>query len=313
MNFDDVNIGGQLKIGTGVVPAIKEGDERINGSVYAEGPVVLGGESEFGNQDATLMISRIVNDDKDCKPPKDDKSLFVKGDVRFETDGKNEYGLHVDGDSRIVGDQRTDFGLLVEGDSRINTDGRSDHALIVSGGKPDALYVDGDVYVTGSVDCLSKGRLEARHVVADGRPKPFDIPHPSREKHRLRYACIEGPEVGVYIRGRVKNEKVIILPKYWKNLVHEDSITVQLQPIGAHQDIIIKRWDDEKIYLQARGGMPINCFYHVYAERKDINPLIVEYEGEECFDYPDPNYKPDAENPIYNDPQFAGPPNTITK
>ena len=79
MNFDDVNIGGQLKIGTGVVPAIKEGDERINGSMYAEGPVVLGGESEFGNQDATLMISRIVNDDKDCKPPKDDKSLFIKG------------------------------------------------------------------------------------------------------------------------------------------------------------------------------------------------------------------------------------------
>ena len=81
MNFDDVNIGGQLKIGTGVVPAIKEGDERINGSMYAEGPVVLGGESEFGNQDATLMISRIVNDDKDCKPPKDDKSLFIKGDA----------------------------------------------------------------------------------------------------------------------------------------------------------------------------------------------------------------------------------------
>ena len=263
--------------------------------MYAEGPVVLGGESEFGNQDATLMISRIVNDDKDCKPPKDDKSLFIKGDARFETDGKNVYGVHI------------------EGDTRINTDGRTDNALYVSGGKPDALFVDGDVYVTGSVDCLSKGRLEARHVVADGRPKPFDIPHPSRKKHRLRYACIEGPEVGVYIRGRVKNEKVIILPKYWKNLGHEDSITVQLQPIGAHQDIIIKRWDDEKIYLQARGGMPINCFYHVYAERKDINPLIVEYEGEECFDYPDPNYKPDAENPIYNDPQFAGPPNTITK
>ena len=150
-------------------------------------------------------------------------------------------------------------------------------------------------------------------VEADGKPKPFDIPHPSREKYRLRYACIEGPEVGVYIRGRVRNEKVIVLPKYWKNLVHEDSITVQLQPIGAHQDIIIKRWDDEKIHLQSRGGMPISCFYHVYAERKDINPLIVEYEGEECFDYPDPNYKPGAENPIYNDPEFAGPPNTMTR
>ena len=106
---------------------------------------------------------------------------------------------------------------------------------------------------------------------------------------------------------------MIVLPSYWKNLVYEESITVQLQPIGAHQDIIIKRWDDEKIHLQSRGGMPISCFYHVYAERKDINPLIVEYEGEECFDYPDPNYKPGAENPIYNDPEFAGPPNTITR
>jgi len=294
-NLDDANFGGQVKVGTGIVPAIKEGANKINGSMYAEGPVVFGNQTTFNNQDGTLMVARNTNNDKDCKVPKDDKALFVRGDVRFETNGKNEYGLHV------------------EGDTRINTDGRTDNALYVSGGKPDALYVDGDVFVTGSVDCLSKGRLEARHVEADGKPKPFDIPHPSREKYRLRYACIEGPEVGVYIRGRVRNEKVIVLPKYWKNLVHEDSITVQLQPIGAHQDIIIKRWDDEKIHLQSRGGMPISCFYHVYAERKDINPLIVEYEGEECFDYPDPNYKPGAENPIYNDPEFAGPPNTMTR
>ena len=26
-NLDDVNIGGQLKVGTGIVPAVKEGDE----------------------------------------------------------------------------------------------------------------------------------------------------------------------------------------------------------------------------------------------------------------------------------------------
>ena len=62
-------------------------------------------------------------------------------------------------------------------------------------------------------------------------------------------------------------------------MVSVDSITVQLQPIGAHQDIIVKRWDDEYIYLQAQGGLPINCFYHVYAERSDIDKLEVEYEG----------------------------------
>ena len=35
-NFDDLNAGGQVKIGTGIVPAIKEGDEKINGSRYCQ-------------------------------------------------------------------------------------------------------------------------------------------------------------------------------------------------------------------------------------------------------------------------------------
>ena len=100
-------------------------------------------------------------------------------------------------------------------------------------------------------------------------------------------------------------------------MVHTNSISVQLQPIGAHQDIIVKRWDEEFIYLQANGGLPIDCFYHVYAERKDINPLHVEYEGETWRDYPDPNFNPDTaldpEDPNrFNDPQYRGLPNTVT-
>ena len=114
---------------------------------------------------------------------------------------------------------------------------------------------------------------------------------------RLAHACIEGAEVAIYHRGRVRNEKEIILPDYWKDLVHMNSISVQLQPIGAHQDIIIKRWDTEKIYLQSKSGVPIDCFFHVYAERKDINPLVVEYEGETWEDYPDPDS---------NDPKYEG-------
>ena len=42
------------------------------------------------------------------------------------------------------------------------------------------------------------------------------------------------------------------LPDYWKDLVDINSITVQLQPIGAHQDIIVKRWDAEKVELQSK-------------------------------------------------------------
>ena len=127
----------------------------------------------------------------------------------------------------------TDRSVYVNGNQYINGDSGTSNALYVTGGgSVDSLYVDGDVYVTGRVDCGNKGRLASRFSSADARPKPFDLKHPSREGYRLRYACIEGPEVGVYVRGRVKDEKVIDLPKYWKDLVHEDSITVQLQPIG---------------------------------------------------------------------------------
>jgi hypothetical protein len=116
--------------------------------------------------------------------------------------------------------------------------------------------------------------------------KGFDIEHPSKEGHRLRYVCLEGPEGGVYIRGRVRNKTEILLPNYWKDLVNVQSITVSLTPVGAHQDVIVKRWDEEKIYLQSKGGMPIDCFYHIFAERKDGEKLIVEYQGESPADYP---------------------------
>ena len=171
----------------------------------------------------------------------------------------------------------------------------------------------GDLFVSGSIDGGNKGRLASRFAAADASPKPFDIKHPSKVGWRLRYACIEGPEVGVYHRGRVRNEKIIRLPEYWKDLVHIDSISVQLQPIGAHQNIIVKRWDDQFIYLQGQ-GLPIDCFYHVYAARKDVNPLYVEYEGESWKDYPDPNFNPETapDTPNYNDPAYRTKKNTIT-
>ena len=209
----------------------------------------------------------------------------------------------------------TDNSLYVNGNVDIRGDSGTPNGLYVSGGASvDSLFVQGDLYVSGSIDGGNKGRLASRFATADAKPKPFDIKHPSKEGWRLRYACIEGPEVGVYHRGRVKGQKIIKLPDYWKDLVDVESISVQLQPIGAHQDVIVKRWDDEFIYLQAQGGMPVNCFYHVYAARKDVNPLYVEYEGDSWKDYPDPNYNPETapDVPNYNDPEYRTKRNTIT-
>ena len=209
----------------------------------------------------------------------------------------------------------TPNAIETRGNVDIIGDGGTSNALYVSGGSgANTVHIIGDLYVSGKTDSGNKGRLASRFGAADGRPKPFDIKHPSKEGYRLRYACIEGPEVGVYCRGRVRGEKIIKLPDYWKDLVDVESISVQLQPIGAHQDVIVKRWDEEFIYLQAQGGMPVNCFYHVYAARKDVNPLYVEYEGESWRDYPDPNFNPETapDEPNYNDVNYRPKRNTIT-
>jgi len=53
--------------------------------------------------------------------------------------------------------------------------------------------------------------------------------------------------------------------------------------------VIVKRIGDNKVYLQSRGGMPINCFFHIYGTRTDGERLIPEYQGESPEDYPGDN------------------------
>ena len=107
---------------------------------------------------------------------------------------------------------QSNLAIKADGNLTVDGDSKTSHALLISGGSSiDTVRIVGDLHVTGSVDCLSKGRLESRHKTADGLPaKPFDIEHPTKGKGwRLRYVCLEGPEAGVYFRGRIKNEKVI--------------------------------------------------------------------------------------------------------
>ena len=300
--FDDLKAGGQLRVGSGAIcPPIKEGDNKINGSMHAEGPVVFGDPGAEAKQRATLIINRTDNDDDDSLKPKQvPRSLHVNGNVEINGDDGKKGS---EGETLLIRSETTNaINIKSEGGFAINING---HTWINDEGEA--------VFKTGT----GGATLSARFATADALGKVFDMPHPTRGKgHRLSHACIEGPEIGVYYRGRVRNEKIIALPSYWKGLVHEDSISVQLQPIGSHQDVIVTRWDIEKIYLQSKGGMPIDCFYHIYAERKDVNPLHVEYEGDTCFDYPDPNHlnkNPDDPERNLLDPQYRGPRNTITK
>jgi len=163
-------------------------------------------------------------------------------------------------------------------------------SLLVSGGTGILGSLDVDEQIQAGSDIIAQGEVMSRcggHILS--AKKNFDIPHPTKDGWRLRHTCPEGPSNDVYFRGRVSNRTEILLPTYWKKLVDWTTITVSLTPIGAHQDVIVKRIDEEKIYLQSKGGMPINCFYHVFATRADGERLIPEYEGESPADYPGNN------------------------
>jgi len=130
------------------------------------------------------------------------------------------------------------------------------------------------------IDTLLKVKnIEARLVrtkILQASIKNFVIDHPTIQGKKLVHTCLEGPENGVYYRGRLLNRDEIHLPDYWRGLVDAQTITVSITPIGAFQDIIVKRVVDNVVHLQARPGVPINCYYHVFAERKDVPKLVTE-------------------------------------
>ena len=280
MKFGNITIGKQLLVGWGLPKALGKGKSQIRGSAYVEGPLQVGNDTQYDRVEATVMIGEEDNDDA---------LVAAVASVQDVEDG-------------VESKQRpSKLSLKVKGNVDIEGDSKTAYGLEVSGGSSEPLHVKGDIIC----DAISPKSIAARFEVADERPKPFDLKHPTKEGYRLRYACIEGPEAGVYVRGRVCNGKnVIDLPDYWDGLVDYETLTVQLTPIGSHQDVIVKRISpiERRVYLQAQGGMPVDCFYHIFAERKDVNRLIVEYEGDSHTDYPDPNY---------NDPKYGGR-NTIT-
>jgi hypothetical protein len=107
--------------------------------------------------------------------------------------------------------------------------------------------------------------------------KSFVIPHPTKEGYRLRYGSLEGPENGVYVRGR-NNSTTIELPEYWTKLVDPDSITVNLTPIGKTQTLWVESIEGNRVYVGSECS-EVEYFYTVFAERADVDRLEVELEG----------------------------------
>lgn len=126
------------------------------------------------------------------------------------------------------------------------------------------------------VETIKSKIIYAEVIMA--KNKNFVIDHPTKDNMNLVYSCLEGPENGVYVRGTLRNNNTIELPEYWKELVHNDSITVSLTPVGCHQDLIVTRVSNEVVVVQTQSPYPIQCFYHVYGERSDVKKLETEVD-----------------------------------
>jgi hypothetical protein len=101
--------------------------------------------------------------------------------------------------------------------------------------------------------------------------KSFIIDHQSQLGKKLVYGVAEGPEHSVFVRGKLDNNNKIKLPEEWEWLVDENSITVQLTPIGNYQELYVESIDDGEIIVG--GNDNINCYYFVQGARKDIDKL----------------------------------------
>ena len=203
---------------------------------------------------------------------------------------------YIEGPMQIGDDEAYDTitaTVMIGSEDNTDTKEQPEESLHVKGN----VKIEGDTDQTGDMeisgDMTIGGTMKAGYATWSGSivatTKLFDIEHPSKDGHRLAHGCLEGPEHAVYCRGRVCNGKnVIDLPDYWSGLVDFETLTVQLTSIGSHQNVIVKRISpiERKVYLQSQGGMPVDAFYHIMAERIDSDKLVVEYEGNSVEDSP---------------------------
>ena len=289
MKVSSLEIGKQLHLGVptdydkyvGVV-GFGRGEKQIRGAAYMAGPVMIGNPASWiakeNFNEANVMIARSGNVEAEpesipaiFKITNKDSGIETRvNDIELGDTGGGEVGIQI---------YSSTFNQVNLETYTITTPN-----LELTG---DCTH-DGNLIESNLLDCTGENCAWSGSSINVQGWKGFDIQHPSKEGHRLRHICLEGPEGAIYYRGRTNNN-VITLPLYWKDLVDPESITVSLTPIGAHQDIIVKRFDAENIHLQSQGELPINCFFHVFGERIDGERLVPEYEGKSPEDYPGDN------------------------
>ena len=177
------------------------------------------------------------------------QQIYNCNNLRFGDPGVNE-GIKWDGGN--------EWQIYESPDNQTNASGNLQFTSGTGNGTIRmTLDTSGNLNVTGTLTATAKS---------------FDIEHPTKEGMRLHHGVLEGPEHAVYIRGKTKGS-LIQLPEYWTGLIHEDTITVQLTPIGKSSELYVKDISDNKVLV----SNDTEYFYFIQAERKDVERFEVEY------------------------------------
>jgi len=97
--------------------------------------------------------------------------------------------------------------------------------------------------------------------------KAFTIQHPEEEDKWLVHGCLEGPEAGVYYRGKDIAPTKVSLPSYAAKIA--ENFSVQLTPIGKARNIATGEVNDQG-HFQVDGEGAF--FWQVTGTRIAINP-----------------------------------------
>lgn len=308
-------VGGQLQVTPNLpagVPSLPAtclgggaGTPPINGSFWTEGPVLIGSPVSFPlpRPTATLMIGRSKNylapettglpiirvTSLGAAPTPTDLLIGDPAGIVGMTINSQVISIFNAKTVSIISPDTTGVGKLnwvgkvnIAGNTNITPKLNVTGKVTVGG----AVNIGGKLVVGGVINSPTIEALKLKISLKKG----FDIQHPTKKDHRLRYICVEGPAAEVYLRGKLDGNNVIELPEYWKDLVHIDTIGVSLTPTSVYQELFIEKieWGSRVVVKNNLGG-PIKCDFVVFAERKDTTRNIPEYKGLTPMDYPGDN------------------------
>jgi len=287
------NVAEKLLVGQLDMSFLAVGDKLLPGTAVINGPCYIGLTPQIGVARATCMIGPPL-------PGGLPVSLEVTGMSNFagitNTAGtindlavSNIFGFTSRIGAKIAAALNLDNGIKIQSAVNISQGPKVCQAVAtVPLIKADA-GVFGNINLTGEFRAPIIDIIQKEISFLNTDKKHFDIPHPTKEGWRLRHVCIEGPTADVYVRGKLKDSNVIELPEYWRKLVDPETITVNLTPVGTHQELYVDKIEwGTRILIKNNCGSGVNCYYTVYGERADTDKNIPEYEGT-YNDYPGDN------------------------